>query len=294
MRVSVRRLVAAAGVLVVAGALAWPQPPAVVATQLSPFLAWPASYADGAFAGVTVRFRPAWLPLQLSQRPLIASLRTVIDNSTAQSTWSVSPVDAADTTLTLTVHRMTVADQMPGISGIPVQINGEPGLFHPGQGRTAVDWRFDGVFIGTLEEVGLHLAEGDMLAMAESVHAERVPAAAPIMRLPRVQWANSELTGDASGNWMIRVYVAPEGSEEGEIGAPVLLEIGTGTDAPAGGQVTTVGGRPARLVGTTKVKFLVVDLGRGWAATVIGSGDLAAWPARVTAITPPDVSWISP
>jgi hypothetical protein len=294
VRVSVRRLVAVAGVLVVAGAIAWPQPLAAFGTQLNPPFTWPGSYKDGAFAGVTVRFRPAELPLQLSQRPLITSLRTVVDDSAAQSIWSVSPVDAADTALTLTVHRMTVADQAPGISGIPVQVNGEPGLYHPGQGRTAVDWRFDGAFVGTLEEIGLHLAEGDLLAMAESVHAERVPAAAPILRLPKVQWANSELTGDVTGNWMIRVYVAPEGAEEGDVGAPVLLEVGTGTDAPDGGQTMSVGGRPARLVGATKVKYLVVDLGSGQKATVIGSGDLGAWPARISGITAPDLTWLNP
>jgi hypothetical protein len=294
VRVSVRRLVAVAGVLVVVGAIAWPPSTAAFGTQLNPPVVWPGSYDNGAFAGVTLRFRPAALPLQLSQRPLIASLRTVVDNSTAQSIWSVSPVDAPDTALTLTVHRMTVADQAPGISGIPVQVNGEPGLYHPGQGRTAVDWRFDGAFVGTLEEIGLHLAEGDLLAMAESVHAERVPAATPILRLPKVQWANSELTGDVTGNWMIRVYVAPEGSAEGDVGAPVLLEIGTGTDAPDGGQAMSVGGRPARLVGATKVKYLVVDLGGGQQATVIGSGDLGAWPSRVSAICPPDLTWISP
>ena len=122
MRVSRRRLVAVAGVLVVAGAIAWPQPPGAFGTQLSPPFAWPGSYDDGAFVGVTVRFRPAGLPLRLSQRPLVASLRTVVDNSTAQSIWSVSPADAPDTALTLTVHRMTEADQVAGIAGVPVQI----------------------------------------------------------------------------------------------------------------------------------------------------------------------------
>ncbi len=130
--------------------------------------------------------------------------------------------------------------------------------------------------------------------MAASVRPERVPAAVPVMRLPSVQWANSELTGDNNGGWLLRVYVAPEGAEEGDVGAPVLLEIGTGTDAPAGGSPVTVDGRPGRLVGTTKVKYLVTQSAAGQMVTVIGSGDLASWPRRVTDVVPPDMTWLTP
>src|SRR5690349_20006997 len=87
-------LVAVAGVLGVAGAWAWPQPPSAVGTKLPvPAFPWPGSYVGSAFVGVTVRFRPVWLPFALSQRPLTASLRTVVDSTTESSIWSVAPVD---------------------------------------------------------------------------------------------------------------------------------------------------------------------------------------------------------
>jgi hypothetical protein len=295
VRVHVRRLVAVAGVLLVAGALAWPEPPVTVATKL-PVAAfpWPGAYVGGAFTGLTVRFRPVWLPFALSQRPLTASLRTVVDSSAESSTWSVSPVDAPDTSLTLTVHRLKLADQVPGLGGVRLDVNGQPGVYHPGQSRTALDWRIDASFVGTFEEVGLHITATDMVAMAESVRPERMPAAVPVMRLPSVQWADSELIGDSSGGWLMRVYVAPEGAEEGDVGAPVLIEIGTGTDAPSGGTPVIVEGRPARLVGTTKVKYLVAQSPTGQTVTVIGSGNLATWPGRVKDVVPPDLSWLTP
>jgi hypothetical protein len=295
VRVRVRRLMAAAGALVVAGALAWPEPPAAVATQL-PVVAfpWPGSYLGGAFTGVTVRFRPVWVPFALSQRPLTASLRTVVDSSTEQSIWSISPLDEPDTSLTLTVHRLKAADQVPGLGGVRLDVNGQPGVYHPGQSRTALDWRIDASFVGTFEEVGLHITAADLVAMAQSVRPERVPAAVPLMRLASVQWADSELIGDNTGGWLLRVYVAPEGAEEGDVGAPVLLEIGTDSDAPSGGTPVTVDGRPARLVGTTKVKYLVAQTPAGQTVTVIGSGDLASWPGRVTDVVAPDLSWLAP
>jgi hypothetical protein len=74
----------------------------------------------------------------------------------------------------------------------------------------------------------------------------------------------------------------------------VLLEIGTSTDAPPGGTPVTVGGRPARLVGVTKVKYLVAQSAAGHLVTVIGSGDLVSWPGRVTDVVPPDLSWLMP
>jgi hypothetical protein len=295
VRVRVRRLVAVAGVLVAAGALAWPEPPPAVATQL-PVVAfpWPGAYVEGAFTGLTVRFRPVWLPFALSQRPLKATLRTVVDSSTESSVWSVAPVDEPDTSLTLTVHRLKVADQVPGLGGVRMDVNGQPGVYHPGQSRTALDWRIDASFVATFEEVGLHISPADLVAMAESVRPERMPAPAPVMRLASVQWADSELIGDSTGGWLLRVYVAPEGAEEGDVGAPVLLEIGTDTDAPTGGTPVTVDGRPARLVGTTKVKYLVAQSSAGQTVTVIGSGDLASWPARVKDVVPPDLSWLAP
>jgi hypothetical protein len=295
VRVRVRRLVAAAGALVVAGALAWPQPPSAVGTALpAPAFPWPGSYVDSAFVGVTVRFRPVWLPFALSQRPLTATLRTVIDSTTEQFIWSVAPVDEPDSTLTLTVHRLKVADEVPGLGGVRMDVNGQPGVYHPGQSRTALDWRIDTTFVATLEEQGLHIAAGDLVAMAASVRPERVPKAVPVMRLPSVQWADGELLGDSQGGWLLRAYVAPDGAEEGDVGAPVLLEIGTSTDAPAGGTPVTVDGRPARLVGTTKVKYLVTQSAAGQTVTVIGSGDLASWPARLTDVVPPDLTWLVP
>src|SRR5262249_29703129 len=155
-------------------------------------------------------------------------------------------------------------------------------------------WRIDASFVGTLEEVGLHVAPGDLAAMANSVRPERMPGAVPVMRLASVQWAVSELTGDSDGGWLLRVYVAPEGAEEGDVGAPVLLEIGTDTDAPSGGTPVTVDGRPARLVGTTKVKYLVTQSPAGQTVTVIGSGDLPSWPGRIADVIPPDLSWLAP
>jgi hypothetical protein len=293
VRVRVRRLLAVAGVLVVGGALLWPQPPAEVGTSLpAPSFPWPGAYVDSAFSGVTVRFRPVWLPFALSQRPLTASLRTVIDSTSEESIWSVAPVDQPDTTLTLTVHRLKAADQLPGLGGVRMDVNGQTGIYHPGQSRTSLDWRIDATFVGTLEEQGLHISADDLVAMAASVRPERVPAATPVMRLPSVQWADSELIGDSTGNWLLRVYVAPQGAEEGDVGAPVLLEIGTGTDAPAGGSPVTVDGRPGRLVGTTKVKYLVTRSAAGQSVTVIGSGDLASWPHRVSDVVPPDLTWL--
>ncbi len=280
---------------------------------------------------VPLRYSPSWLPPGLTERRRDVPIPSISDgpngdHRTIDRTWSSVPFGApsyfipemATPVLSLSVHDLGGVPTTPNPGDTVVDINGAQGWFQPVAKFTedptgpTLTWRPDPQTVLVLMEAGLRLESADMLRVARSVQPDGRQVEVPL-RLSHLPAAIRLMSAACAGNsrtaWQCTVNAGR--SSDGP-GRNVDIALGTGTEAPQGGEATTVAGRPARFVtrdtypipGKLETDvYLVVDLGEGLLLTLTDSGLAEVGPAPYTRtelvhlaegieVGPAEVSWL--
>jgi hypothetical protein len=271
-------------------------------------------------------YRPTWAPPGFAEHIRAADVGAPADaaGSTVTRVWKKrvgagDPWGGAELTLSVSTEVADPASAMD-TGGQPVDIHGDRGYYSGAHGdhKSYVDWSPGAHTVLILSAHHLDISRQDLVRMARSVQPEAGTVAVPVrLRWLPAGWTASGITvsGPSAATWRGQVTagsIAPEpttiaehkAAKEGAASGPgsLSVEVGTGTDAPAGGETLTVGGHPARHPvradepGKT-LTYLVVDLGKGRLLTLIGQGggitlnDLAKIAANVE-ITPAGLGWL--
>jgi hypothetical protein len=270
-------------------------------------------------------YRPAWTPPGYSEHIRQANIADPAEHGfgpTVVRVWT-KRVGAGDpwggAELVLSV-RTEVAGAVPDPGGQKVDINGSKGSYFGAQGdhKSYVGWAPDTRTRLTLAASHLDISRADLLRMARSVRPDPGSHTVPV----RLRWLPADWTaigatvsGASKATWRCEVAAAKaapdpisvfdkKAAKEGGHSSPgsMSVVVGAVTDAPAGGDALTVGGRPARHpvradAAGSSLTYLVVDLGGGRYMTLIGSGggltltDLTKVAERAE-ITPAGLDWL--
>ncbi|MEU4428459.1 hypothetical protein AB0F81_48240, partial [Actinoplanes sp. NPDC024001] len=201
-------------------------------------------------------------------------------------------------------------------SGQKVDVNGAVGFYTgaPDAPKSYVTWAPGEHTALILAAGNLDISRSDLLRMARSVRADTGVTASPV----RLNWlppgwitSGATVSGQSPDRWRTDVYAVRRAldpsskldkeravREQGDLSV-VVDDV---TDAPAGGETFTVGGRPARHpvradeAGKSLI-YLVVDLGGGRLMTLAGHGagltlDDLRRVAEQVEITPSGLGWL--
>jgi hypothetical protein len=325
-----RRYGALGGVATAAAVVLAVAVPAIALRGGSPVVAMPPAAPSSASAGrlpaiepVPLVYRPTWLPAGLTERIRRAPLGSAASEEYAGPArlWTAQSVgtdgDGGANGLQLHVRGALNAEDPPANDGVPVDVGGQPGFYHPSphDQKSYLEWRIDAGTVAMLDEHRLSLSRDDMLRVARSVRPDPGTLRVPL----HIGWLPSgmtpryaELSGDSPAAYYCMVSAeeslpaGPTGAtgKEGKQGPRQLsVAIAPTTTAPEGGEALTVDGYPARLVARTEFRqlFLVVDLGTRGLLTVVANwpdprpltrDDLVRIAENVTVEDSADVAWI--
>lgn len=331
-----RRYGSMIGGLVVAGALtAFAVPVLALDDAPAPRGAGPAASATGSApagsevpAAVGLRYKPTWLPSGLTERARTVPLKSDYGYDGPVRYWKRTGTDpgfytGGDRLEFGVITAKNGVDQF-GDDGEAVDINGKQGRYSGGSGddKSSLHWMIDAQTVIFIHNVETGVSAADLLKIARSVQPDRdqVPVPLRFGTLPAgMAPVAAQFSGDSAERWQLEITASgpvPGASEspDPEKDKPtqgstrgMYVHLGQTTDAPDGGETTSVGGRPARIVirpmeGPAAAlgdhAWVVVELASGLKLTVFGSipavtrDEILAAAATVEVGAVPDFSWL--
>ncbi|BCJ39461.1 hypothetical protein GCM10010168_62910 [Actinoplanes ianthinogenes] len=292
----------AAAVAVPALVLRGPEPATTSTVAAAPSTApadpSPSATTAGLPAQVALGYKPTWAPPGLSEHIRQYGTAEAGDpfGPTLMRFWTKQvgtgdPQSADGPQLLLYVRTQVSGEgRLAPDGGKKVDVNGAPGYYHDDGGKSYVDWAINEHTVLSLATVHYDLGKADLLRMARSVRPDPGVTATPLtLRWLPEGWSSNFVTvsGDTEQTWRASVLagkVVPatghdKNGKDKKAGADGQLSVtvGSGTDAPDGGEKLTVGGHPARHPKRSEpfaqsMLYLVVDLGGGRQMTLIGEG----------------------
>jgi len=280
------------------------------------------------FQPAALRYSPTWLPAGLTEQ-----IRSVERNSggsaVTRRTWT-SSVDARDNgpRLMMSLVERDGAVNVPDPGETVVDINGRSGGWYgsPDGYKSGLHWNPEPKTTIAFSQFGLGLDAARLVRIGRSVQPDQATMTVPLT----LTWLPDGMTidgataaGSSPNSWRYWLSGSGSGGQSlpGHAGSrDVAVAVGTGTDAPDGGEAATIGGHPARFVTFTReleipaevprpaqvstmvVSYLVVDLGQGLFLTVaVHETEVSGAPfpradleriAAGTQVSRPDMSWL--
>ncbi|GAA4608457.1 hypothetical protein BJY16_006852 [Actinoplanes octamycinicus] len=285
----------AAAVTVPALALRGSEPVAPPTQAAAPASAKPSPSATTQELPTKLGYRPTWAPPGFSERIRQTGTAAPGDpfGPTVMRYWTKQvgtgdPMSDAGPQVQLYVRTEVSGEgRLTANGGKKVDINGAPGYYHEGGGKSYLDWGVDEHTVLSLATTHYVMSKADMLKMARSVRPDPGVTTVPV----RLRWLpdgwsvnTAIVSGDHKDTWRAGLLVekpAVEGIKDKEAlsqaTGQMSVVVGSSTEAPAGGRELTVGGHPARQPVRSEsfaksMLYLVVDLGHGRLMTLVGEG----------------------